>query len=195
MNADARKPDRRFFLPRPALDDLIGVLRQQGYTVIAPKVVNQAVSLQPIEAADQLPKGLRDDQDGGHYRLVPGDPALTFEYVVGADGPKSHLFPAHLRLLAFHVEKEDFVLDEGSSQPPKLAFLGVRPCELAAIRVQDLVFGVDRPQAFRCESETWYTQARQQALLLTVNCTRPGGTCFCARGGRVRRPRTASTWP
>ena len=84
MNADARKPDRRFFLPRPALDDLIGVLRQQGYTVIAPKVVNQAVSLQPIEAADQLPKGLRDDQDGGHYRLVPGNPALTFEYVVGA---------------------------------------------------------------------------------------------------------------
>ena len=75
------------------------------------------------------------------------------------------------------------MLDEGSSQPPKLAFLGVRPCELAAIRVQDRVFGVDRPQAFRCESETWYTQARQQALLLAVNCTRPGGTCFCASWG------------
>jgi ferredoxin len=183
MNADSRKPERRFFLPRPALDDLIQLLRQQGYTVLAPTVVNQTVSLQPIEGAGQLPKGLRDEQDGGHYRLVPGDPALTFEYVVGANGPKGHLFPSHLRLVTFHVEGDNFVLDEGSPQPPKLAILGVRPCELAAIRVQDRVFGVDRPEAFRCESETWYTQTRQHALLLAVNCTQPGGTCFCGSWG------------
>jgi ferredoxin len=183
MSTDTRSPNRRLFLPREGLDDLVRLLRKQGYTVLGPTVVNQAISLQPLERADQFPKGLRDEQDGGHYRLVPGDPALTFEYVVGPDGPKGHFFPSELRLLALHVEGSDFVLDEGSPQPPKLAFLGVRPCELAAIRVQDRVFGVDRPEAFRCESETWYTQARQQALLLVVNCTRPGGTCFCASWG------------
>ncbi len=183
MSTDSRRSQRRLFLPREGLDDLVRLLRKQGYTVLGPTVVNQAISLQPLERADQLPKGLRDEQDGGHYRLVPGDPALTFEYVVGPDGPKGHLFPSNLRLLAFHVEGDDFILDEASPQPPKLAFLGVRPCELAAIAVQDRVFGVDRPQAFRCESETWYTQTRQQALLLAVNCTRPGGTCFCASWG------------
>ncbi|MGO8689478.1 MAG: 4Fe-4S dicluster domain-containing protein [Thermoguttaceae bacterium] len=183
MSTDSRRSQRRLFLPREGLDDLVRLLRKQGYTVLGPTVVNQAISLQPLEKADQLPKGVRDQQDGGHYRLLPGDPALTFEYVVGPDGPKGHLFPSNLRLLAFHVEGDDFILDEASPQPPKLAFLGVRPCELAAIAVQDRVFGVDRPQAFRCESETWYTQTRQQALLLAVNCTRPGGTCFCASWG------------
>jgi ferredoxin len=171
------------FLPRAALDELLRILRDQGYTVLGPTVVHGAVSLQPIQRADQLPQGLRDEQDGGRYRLVPGDPALTFEYVVGPDGPKSYLFPSCLRLLTFHVQGEEFVPDEGSPQPPKLAMLGVRPCELAAIGVQDRVFAVDRPGTFRCESETWYTQVRQQALLLAVNCTRPGGTCFCASWG------------
>ena len=113
MSTDSRRPERRLFLPREGLDDLVRLLRKQGYTVLGPTVVNQAISLQPMRAADQLPKGLRDEQDGGHYRLVPGDPALTFEYVVGPDGPKGHLFPSNLRLLAFHVEGDDFVLDEG----------------------------------------------------------------------------------
>ena len=36
------------------------------------------------------------------------------------------------KLLEMHVEGEDFVLDAGPAQPPKLAFLGIRPCELAA---------------------------------------------------------------
>jgi ferredoxin len=173
----------RLFLPRGALQDLIALLRGQGYTVLGPTVLNQAVSLRPIESAEQLPRGLRDEQDGGQYRLVPGDPALAFEYVVGPDGPKSYLFPSQLRLFAYHVEGEAFVPDEGSPQPPKLAMLGVRPCELAAIAVQDRVFGVDKPGTFRCESETWYAEVRRQALLLAVNCTRPSGTCFCASWG------------
>jgi len=174
---------RRLFLPRPRLQHLFDRLREEGYTVLGPTVVNGAVSLQPMQSVDQLPRGLRDEQDGGHYRLVEGDPALTFEYVVGPDGPKGYFFPSHLPLFSFHVEGDSFVLDETAPRPPKLAMLGVRPCELAAIRVQDRVFGVGMPGVFRCESETFYAETRQQALLLTVNCTRPSGTCFCASWG------------
>ncbi len=173
----------QFFLPRAALSDLVDGLRQEGYTVLAPVERNQAISLQPIESAKQLPQGVKDDQDGGHYRLVPGDPQLSFEYVVGADGPKTYLFPAELPLFTFHVENSGFVLDEGLPPVPKLAILGMRPCELAAVRVQDRVFGFDDPRPFRCEMETWYRESRQQALLLVVNCTRPGGTCFCTSWG------------
>jgi len=168
------------FLPRSALDDLIRVLRVEGYTVLGPTLVGGAVSLRPIQSAGELPQGVRDRQDGGSYRLADGDPELCFEYVVGPDGPKTYLFPAELRLFQFHVDDGQFVLDEGSPQVPKVAFLGVRPCELAAIRVQDRVFGVAQPGVFRCESETWYTEIRRQSLLVAVNCTRPGGTCFCA---------------
>jgi sulfhydrogenase subunit beta (sulfur reductase) len=61
--------------------------------------------------------------------------------------------------------------------------LGVRPCELAAIAVQDKVFGTDDPGTFRCESEPWYAQVRHESLFIAVNCTRPSGTCFCAEWG------------
>lgn len=173
----------RVFLPRPALDDLIRLLQKQGYTVLGPKNEDGAVCLRAIDSVDQLPKGVSDEQDGGSYRLVQGDPELTFEYVLGPDGPKAYLFPATLRLFEFHTEGDRFVLDAISPQVPQFAFLGVRPCELAAIRVQDHVFGVADPAMFRCESESWYTQVRDQALLIAVNCTRPGGTCFCGSWG------------
>jgi hypothetical protein len=55
-----------FFLPRPVLGELIDLLRQQGYTVVGPSVEDAAVSLRPIESAEQLPKGVRDQ----HSRMV-----------------------------------------------------------------------------------------------------------------------------
>ncbi|MGW8257430.1 MAG: 4Fe-4S dicluster domain-containing protein [Thermoguttaceae bacterium] len=170
----------RYFLPRTALDDLIGSLCKDGYTVLGPMVVDGAISFEPIQSASDLPKGIKDQQDGGTYRLVSGDENLNFEYVVGPQGPKRHFFPANLQLFKFHIEKNRFELDAGPPQVPKVAFLGVRPCELAAIKVQDRVFGLGDPGVFRCESEPWYMQSRQESLLIAVNCTRPGGACFCA---------------
>jgi ferredoxin len=181
--ATTAKVDGRLFLSRSALDELIQVLRRQGYSVLGPRIVDGTISFQPIESASQLPQGVSDQQDGGSYRLVDGEPGLTFQYVVGPDGPKRYLFPANHRLFEFHVEKDNFVLDVGPPQVPKLAMLGVRSCELAAIEVQDRVFGLDDPKTFRCESEPWYTQIRQEALMIAVNCTRPSGTCFCASWG------------
>ncbi len=175
--------EHRVFLPRSALNELIGVLRQQGYTVLGPTIRHHAVSLQPIDSAQDLPRGINDEQNGGHYRIIEGDPDLSFEYVVGPDSPKSYLFPAKLPLFQFHVADGTFILDETQPEVPRYAMIGVRPCDLAAIRVQDRVFGIDDPNTFRCESETWYRQARQQALFIAVNCTSPSGTCFCMSWG------------
>ena len=77
-----------------------------------------------------------------------------------------------------HVEGPSFAVDEGFPEPPKLALLGVRPCELAAMSTQDRIFGAHDPRAFRCECNPYYTQAREDALVIAVNCTKPGGTCF-----------------
>jgi ferredoxin len=177
------KVGSRLYLARSALDDLIQTLRRQGYSVLGPRVTDGAISLLPIESAAQLPQGLSDEQDGGWYRVVEGEPELSFQYVVGPDGPKRYFFPANLRLFQFHVTADNFVMDVGPPQVSKLAMLGVRACELAAIEVQDRVFGRDDPRTFRCESEPWYTQIRQETLLIAVNCTRPSGTCFCAAWG------------
>ncbi len=168
------------FLPRSALRDLVTVLRKRGFTVIGPTQVEGVVALRPLTSGQELPRGVRDEQGPGHYRLVPGEPDLSFEYVVGPDSPKRKFFPPVLNLFQFHVDRESFVLDAGPPQVPKLAFLGVRPCELAAIKVQDHVFGADDPRTVRCESETYYCESRRESFLVAVNCTRPGGTCFCA---------------
>jgi len=177
----AKPPPR--FLPRTAFSDLVGALFSRGYTVIAPTVRDGTISYRPITAVEQMAHGLSDKQDAGIYRLAPGDPDLMFEAAVGFDGPKRYLFPPSQRLYQFHIEKEQFVLDAGPPQVPKLAFLGVRPCDLAAIRTQDRVFGAGDPQTLRCESDNYYLEARRQALLVAINCTHPGGTCFCASMG------------
>jgi ferredoxin len=173
----------RLYLARSALDDLVQALRKQGYTVLGPKVVDGDIAMRPLESAEELPAGICDQQQGGAYRLTDGQPELAFEYVVGPDSPKRHLFPAHQQLFQFHVDGKGFVLDAGLPQVPKLAMLGVRPCELAAIEVHDRVFALNDPGTFRCESEPWYLQVRQQAMFIAVNCTHPGGTCFCASWG------------
>lgn len=188
MTALHCKPGSMAFLPREALGQLTKLLRTQGYTVIGPRAENGVISFGPLgehdsDSGPRLPTGLRDEQDGGRYRLLPGDPQLAFEYVVGPGSPKQFFFPANQRLFQMHIQGDDFVLDAGPPQVPKLAFIGVRPCELAAIVVQDKVFGMNDPGTMRCESETYYTETRRQCFIVAVNCVRPGGTCFCVSMG------------
>src|SRR4029450_5124359 len=55
----------------------------------------------------------------------------------------------------------------------RYAFLGVRPCDLRAIAVQDRVLGVGSTYAAR----------RRELFLIAVNCTEPSATCFCVSAG------------
>jgi formate hydrogenlyase subunit 6/NADH:ubiquinone oxidoreductase subunit I len=61
--------------------------------------------------------------------------------------------------------------------PPKFAFLGVRACELAAMRVQDRVF-LAGPYV-----DPIYQRRRAAALIIAVNCTQAAATCFCTSMG------------
>ena len=180
MSSDQCIPLAQGFLPRPALEDLIQRLRSLGYKVIGPTIVDGVISMREIMSTQELPRGIHDQQDGGKYRLEQSKASLTFDFVVGPDGVKRYLFPPSQRLMQFRVREDRFDMEAGPPQVPKLALLGVRPCELAAMKVQDRVFAFDDPATFRCESDPWYTQARQEFIYIAVNCTRPGGTCFCA---------------
>ncbi|HBO97385.1 MAG TPA: sulfite reductase subunit A, partial [Candidatus Omnitrophica bacterium] len=55
--------------------------------------------------------------------------------------------------------------------------MGVRSCELAAIRIHDKVF------LGGSYTDTSYKLRRANALIIAVNCIQPGGTCFCASMG------------
>ena len=125
------------FLERSGIDALVRELRQDGYTVLAPVADRGVIALRPIESAQQIASGVRDEQAPGRYRLVEGEAGMFFQYGVGADSPKRLLFPPVQKLFEMHVEGQEFKYDAGPPKPPKLAMIGIRPCELAAIAIQD----------------------------------------------------------
>jgi ferredoxin len=169
-----------WFLSMQGLEHMVRSLRAMGYTVVAPTVRDGVIAFAEIVSVDQIATGVRDELGPGRYRLTEDPSSRHFNYVVGQDSPKRFFFPPKLELVALHVQGKRFVLDRTAPKPPKLAILGIRPCDLAAIRVQDRVFGYDdEGVAHRCETDTYYNQARKQSLLIAVNCTQPGATCFC----------------
>lgn len=164
------------FLPASALSDLVTALQAQGYTVIAPVQHDGVVRLRPIQQADEITRGVRDQQTAGRYRLEEGETDLHFEHAVGPSSAKSFFFPPQQPLYRIQVGADGFEAQDLRPPAPRLAIIGVRPCDLAAIRIQDRVFGeATGPD----DPESRYRQTRRQSFLVVVQCTRPGGTCFC----------------
>jgi len=167
------------FLSREGFVSLVNLLRDEGYTVIGPTVAQGVIALREIESAEQLANGVRDEQRRGSYRLMPASGDLQFQFVVGADSPKRYLFPPSHRIFKVRAEDGRLVFTAGPPQPPKMAMVGIRPCELAGIQVSDRVF----TGRSRCETDSYYTRARAMMMTVVVNCTRPGGNCFCSSMG------------
>jgi len=163
---------------KDGLDLLIKSLRRAGHDVIGPTAPDGAVVYEPIDSIGDLPVGLEDDQDGGHYRLKAatggkGAKEPLFRYVVGPHSWKRYLFPPSQKLWSAEKKDGGWTIDAEQGDPAKQAFIGVRPCELAAMRIQDRVFSGDHYK------DRGYAARRDATLVVAVNCTRAGGTCFC----------------
>ena len=161
-------------LAAKALDALIHNLAKDGYDVIGPTVRDGAVVYDDLEDADDLPLGLIDEQDGGHYRLKRSRTAGYFNHVVGPHNWKRFLYPPEQVLFTANRRRGGFGITLPDGEQPRRAFIGVRACDLAAIRIQDKVF------TGREYKDPAYAARRAATLLVAVNCTRAGGTCFCA---------------
>jgi len=162
-------------LDRAGIDRLIGALSARGHRVLGPTVRDGAIVYGDVSTTDDLPVGWKDEQEAATYRLTRrGDEAL-FGYVVGPQSPKTYFHPAEVVVWAGARTKQGFAASPPAA-PPRYAFLGLRPCELAAIAVQDRVL-------LRGEPDAVYGGRRDGSFLVAVNCTEPGGTCFCASMG------------
>jgi len=166
-------------LSRSGLGDLIAALRRQEYQVVGPVRDNGVIALGPITAADQLATHVSDWQNPGEYRLQESDLDSYSQYVVGPDSAKRYVFPPVMRLFRMRVQDGQFKFEAGPPDPPKLALLLIRPCDLAALLVMDRVFSA----VHRCETDLYFRRARQQMCIVVLNCTRPGQNCFCESMG------------
>ncbi|NTU77401.1 MAG: sulfite reductase subunit A [Alphaproteobacteria bacterium] len=164
---------------------LLTILAKVGYQPLGPVARDGAVVYDKISSPKDLPIGMSDEQEGGHYRLTPGTPGAYFEYVVGPTSWKKYLFPPKQKLLESTRKAQGFEIENAVDEGPVYAFIGVRPCELAAIRIQDKVFGYNHGADADAGTYTdsGYVARREKTLIVAVNCGRAGKTCFCASMG------------
>jgi sulfhydrogenase subunit beta (sulfur reductase) len=158
------------------LGDLYQALVAEGYRVIGPAVQDGAIVLRELNSADELPFGWGVRLEPGGYQLRRRDDQAAFGHSAGPQSWKRFLHPPRERLWSAARTPDGFELSDQADdgEPPSYAFLGVRPCDLRAIAIQDRVLA---------QPGSRYAARRARLLIVAVNCTEPGETCFCASMG------------
>ncbi len=168
-----RLHDQEYILDRDHLQDLLDTLRNSGRRVIGPVLRDGAIVYDDLASVKNLPIGRTDIQERGLYRVMHREDQALFGYNVGPHSWKKFLSPPRTRL--WQGDRSSGMV-QISNEPPetqKMAFIGVRSCELHAIAIQDRVF---------IQSEFTsppYQARREQTFIVAVNCGQAGGTCFC----------------
>ena len=161
------------WIPKPALQGLIDRLREWGYEVTGPRIVDGAVTLGEISSLTDLPLGSRDEQEPGKYRLVMLDESGYFDHVVGPHSLKPYLFPPRTTVLEVLRVRGSWEATVPDLPQPKRAVIGVRSCDLHALAIQDRIF----LEGTYLDPE--YAARRSGLFLVAVNCGRSASTCFC----------------
>jgi sulfhydrogenase subunit beta (sulfur reductase) len=161
-------------LERDHLQLLLDILGKRGYRVVGPTVRDRAIVYDDLASVTDLPVGWTDEQDGGIYRLKRRNDGALFGYAVGPDSWKKFLHPPVVRLWRVKTGGNGFQLVEEDEGVPRFAFIGVRPCELHAIAIQDKVLLNGKYR------DPFYEARRQGLFVVALNCGHAGGTCFCA---------------
>jgi sulfhydrogenase subunit beta (sulfur reductase) len=167
-----------------ALDGLISALRGEGYSVIGPTLRDGAIVYDTVHSVQDLPRGVKDEQDAATYQIEREAGEAIFANVLGPTSWKRFLFPPRVRLFSAKKSGKGFDVEAPEATgTAKYAFLGVRSCELKAIELQDKVFHVGE------YADKGYSDRRDALFLIATNCTHPGGTCFCTSMGTGPRAR------
>lgn len=138
-------------LDRDALDRLVAVLRDRGYGVYAP---------------------VKDGPEGGWKAIGEIEPLAL--HGPPPQSPKRLFHEARARLVTIERDNGAFRVLPETEPEAKIALLGVRPCDLAALSRLDRVLSGDRYR------DTRYEARRKNALIIVFNCIEALETCFCA---------------
>jgi len=169
---------QKYFLDAASIDAIIQTSMADGCTVVGPVVRDGAIVYDTVKTASDLPIGWRDEQKAKSYRLVRNDDKAMFAYAVGPHSWKRFLFPPTQRIFRSQRTGKKFEINtNGEQSTPHYVFLGVRPCEVAAMAIQDRVLSGG------AYIDDRYKTLRERAFIIAVNCGHPAGMCFCASMG------------
>lgn len=162
-----------YFLAHKKLDDLIGYFNKQGYQVKAPAVRDDAIVYDDIDSAKEFPWGYVDEQSPAHYKVSKTDRKEAFAWSVPVQSVKPMLFEEKEPLWKVTRDDNGKLAFKQCLNNKKYAVLGVRPCDLRAIKIQDRVFIENAYQDVR------YKARRQEMFIVAANCTTAHSNCFC----------------
>ena len=169
---------------RGDLSSLFDGLSRRGFRLLGPTLRDRAIVYDDVASPDDLPIGWRDRQEAASYRLERREDAVYFGTTLAPQSWRRFLHPPTLKLWEAQRTGRAFVVSTSPPETsPRWAFIGVRPCDLAAIGVHDRVF-VGRP-----ETDVHYQARRASSFIVAVNCGEAGGTCFCTSMGTGPRAR------
>ena len=170
---------KAFWIDRPGLQGLIDALARRFAKVLAPVLRDGSVVFDEVKRVEELPAGWRDVQSPGAYRLEQTRDGRWFGVVHGPESLKRQVFVPRETLLQVTIEDGQGAFTATPTLPdaPRVAVLGVRPCDVAGLRAQDRIFLEDR------YPDPYYAARRSGLFVVAVNCTRSVSTCFCTSMG------------
>jgi len=160
-----------------ALSRLFDALHAHGYTIVGPTVRDGAIVVAELESASELPYGVGVDTEAGRYRLRARADNAAFGHSAGPQSWKTVLHPARAPLWSADRSTDGTVVVHEPVERHRYALFGVRPCDLAAIGILDRVLAGGR------HADPVYAGRRDGNLIIAVECTEPGATCFCTSMG------------
>jgi len=181
-NVDLESADPAVRIDLPGLQALFQYLADDGYQLIGPQVADGVIAHGPISSVDDLPLGWTDEQAPGRYELVPRHDRARFGYAVGPQSWKELLHRPRQQVWSISRSNGDegderLTVKMAEHEVPRRAFIGVRPCELAAIAKQDnVLLGGPFP-------DPAYGANRRDVFIVSVDCGDPADTCFCTSMG------------
>jgi sulfhydrogenase subunit beta (sulfur reductase) len=165
------------FLPREKLQDLIDIIVAEGYRCMGPQVKDGAIVYDDLAYVEQLPSGIRDIQIPGGYRMESMEDKRFFAWANGPQALKPLVFAPKETLWRAQRTDAGFKVETVMPDVRPMAVIGVRACDLAALRIQDKVFLQGN------YVDPYYQMRRESLFLVAINCTHPASTCFCASTG------------
>ena len=159
------------------LEGLIATLAQRGFEVLGPTVRDGAIVVGPVHQLADLPIGYRDTQGPGTYSLEQAGDDLVFAWAVGPVSWKGEFFPASQELWRAQRGAVGVTIRQRPREPRRLALIGARPCDMAALGVLDRVL---RDGAYR---DPLYGGRRDDCFVVVAECAHPASTCFCSSMG------------
>ncbi len=145
---------------------------KDSYKLVGPRVENDVIVLTEMDFHD-IPAGYKDLHGKGVYRLSGNKDSNTFSFSLGPDSFKRFLSPPVREIFAFKKSKKGISANVSSKEEKPTAFIGMRACDISALKLYDKVF-LEGPVR-----DTGYDSLKRNSLIIAVNCLYPNGNCFC----------------